>query len=64
MFTDDQEERLAQEICDLDLLKGYIFANADFKLLASHAYFRWNLINPEAERPDYKQFRASNGFIH
>jgi hypothetical protein len=45
------------------LCKGYIFRDADFKLRAIEAYYRWNPINPEAETATYKQFMASNGFI-
>jgi hypothetical protein len=64
MLTNEQEEELEKQIRSQYLCKGYIFTDADFRLLAIDAYYRWNLIDPESEVMDYKQFMASNGFIH
>jgi hypothetical protein len=64
MFTDEREAQLAEEIRVEYLSKGYIFTDADFRLMAIEAYYRWNPINADDEVPSYKQFMASNGFTH
>jgi hypothetical protein len=54
MLTNKQEEELATQIRSHYLCKGYIFTDADFRLLAIDGYHRWNPIDPESEVPDYK----------
>jgi hypothetical protein len=55
MFTSDQEEELATQIRSQYICKGNIFTDADLRLLAIDAYYRWNPIDPESEVPDCKQ---------
>jgi hypothetical protein len=63
MFTNAQEE-IATQIRSHYLYKGYVFIDADFRLLAIGACYRWNPIDPEPEIPDCTQFMAANEFIH
>jgi hypothetical protein len=64
LFTDDQEAALAQQVRDDYLSKGYLFTNADFRVMAINSYYQWNPIDAEAENPPVKQFMASNGFLN
>jgi hypothetical protein len=64
MFTNEQGKKLATQIRSQHLCKGYIFTDADFRLLVIGAYYHWNPIDRESELSDYKQFMTSNGFIH
>jgi hypothetical protein len=64
VFTDDQEAELARQIRDDYLSKGYVFTNADFRVIAIDSYYRWNPIDSEAEEPTFRQFMASNGFVN
>jgi IS5 family transposase len=64
LFTDEQEAQLAEEIRVEYVSKGYIVTDADFRLIAFEAYYRWNSINADDEVPSYRQFMTSNGFTH